>query len=118
MKYRYAKESKIKLTHGKGTGRGRGVRPNEWITGPDEFTHEIYYAWLKHRAQARFRRECYNLSWDEWRSIWDKDSWNKRGRSSKSLCLAKIDPTEPWQIDNCELITRETFLRKARNNSV
>lgn len=90
-------------------GPGRPPRPENWITGPDEYKHELYYSYLRHRAQAIFRKESYELSWEEYESLWTPDTFEQRGRGAKNLSLYRVDPTEPWSIDNCQIITRREY---------
>ena len=85
---------------------GRHVDPDSWITGPDPFRHEIYYAWLKHKSQATFRKEDHTLSFEEWESLWTPELWEQRGRRVDDLCLQQILPGEGWHIHNVEIVTR------------
>lgn len=90
-----------------GVGRRPGTtRPQSWVTGPDDFAHEQYYAWLKHRAQARHRGELYDITIDEWRTLWPQHLFEQRGRSSKDLCCKMLDPELGWTKSNVEVMTR------------
>ena len=90
----------------------RGPRPQTWITGTDPLTHEQYTAWLKHRAQAHFRNEEYSLTFEDWSWFWNQDDrWSRRGRSGTSLCLTRIDHSEPWSRSNCLIITRQVQMK-------
>lgn len=85
----------------------RGPRPHVWRCGPDQLTHDQYNAWLKHRAQAAFRGEPHELSFEQWQALWNKDNaWFQRGRSGPSLCLTRIDHQRPWSLSNCVIINR------------
>ena len=98
----------------KGDGmRGRYVDPNKWKTGPDLHTREKYYAFLKHKAQAEWRGEDYELTWKDWQVLWPDELYARRGRSIDSLVLARKDWNGVWSLDNCETCTRrEHFKRK------
>jgi hypothetical protein len=76
-----------------------------WKVGPDPETHDQYVAWLKARAQARFRSEEWLLSFDQYQHAW-QGHWHRRGRGGEDLCMTRQDRTQPWQVDNVELITR------------
>ena len=80
--------------------------PEHGKSGPDYTDHQKYYAWLKHKAQARYRGEEYCLEWRDWQKIWQGDLWHSRGRGNHDLCLTRIDFELPWSKKNCELITR------------
>lgn len=73
----------------------RGRKPQQ----PD-WKMDRHYGWLKHRAQARFRNEQYNLTEEDWNSLWSQELWHRRGRKSQELSLYRFDITQPWQINN------------------
>lgn len=109
MKYYKSRKRKTASTN-----KGRKARPEEWITGPCPETHDKYYAWLKHRAQARYRGEEYDLTWDDWCELWTPSKWSKRGRQVNSVCLQRKDIWGAWSLDNCEVVTRLEQLRRQR----
>ena len=103
----------------------RKPRPHIWVSGPDPIDHAIYRTWATSRAQAHFRSEVWELTFEEYLAIW-RPHWSRRGRESDSLCLTRIDFSEPWCTDNVALITRADHARKhpphklkniARNNA-
>jgi hypothetical protein len=101
------------------SGKPRKMFPNNWISGPDILTHDMYYAWHKHRAQANFRKEAYDLTWDDWMTIWANPiDFQNRGRSPEDLTLTRIDDDGDWTMANVEVITRLEQLRKARDKTM
>lgn len=114
MNYKYATIGKKQPGEG---GYGRFVDPSRWISGPDPFTRELYYAYLKHRSQARYRGEGHALSFQEWQQFWNEDRWNNRGRACDNLVLTRIDTDADWSVSNCEIVTRKQHFerRKAGN---
>lgn len=86
--------------------------PEHWKSGPDYVDHQKYYAWLKHKAQARFRDELYELTFEEWQSIWTDKLWDLRGRGNQDVCLCRLDNEGAWSIDNCHVITRAEQLKR------
>jgi hypothetical protein len=91
----------------KGDGiKGRLSNPDLWCTGPDPLRHEIYYAYLKHQAQARFRKEDYTLTFEDWESLWTTERWLQRGRKIDNLCLQQKEPGDGWHLNNVEVVTR------------
>lgn len=64
--------------------------------------------------QLDYRNEPHDLTLDQWFVLW-QDHWNQRGRTSGSYCISRIDMTEPWSMDNVEVITRGEHL--SRKNS-
>lgn len=114
---KYAPPARKKTAPGVGTGRGRARSPETWKSGPSLYRHDCYYAYLKHRCQARYRSETYELTMEEWFDIWDEESFNQRGRSVDSICLSKKDYKGPWRRDNVQLISRLEHLRRQRANA-
>jgi len=94
------------------TNKGRLPDCADWISGPCPVMHDKYYAWLKHRAQARYRHEDYELSWADWCELWTPELWPQRGKQSYSMCLQRKDIWGPWSLDNCEVVTRLEQLRR------
>tara|TARA_B110000503_G_C7050783_1_gene372209 strand:- start:503 stop:871 length:369 start_codon:yes stop_codon:yes gene_type:complete len=92
---------------GDGKGSGRYIDPSKWITGPDLYTRQKYYAWLKHRSQAQYRHEEYDLTWEDWQVLWPDNLWDQRGRSIESLCLTRLDYEGAWSMDNIIICSRK-----------
>lgn len=91
----------------------RRVNPERWLSGPTEWDRELFYAWHKHRSQARYRREPYELTYADWRLLWqDPAQWAQRGRARDAVVLTRRDTTEPWSRDNVEIISRLEQLRR------
>lgn len=115
MKFKYATSAQ----HGRQAPNGipgRHVDPNTWCTGPDPVRHDKYYAWLKHRSQARYRGEPHSLTWDEWESLWTDQLWAERGRTIDSMCLQQIELGEGWHFNNVEIVTRRQHFKMAKRN--
>lgn len=93
----------------------RGPRPERWKTGPDEQLHVQYRAWLQQRNQARWRGETWHLTWEQWLDLWG-DRFHLRGRRSADLCLTRIRYDQPWQVGNCDIITRHDHNQRQIDN--
>jgi hypothetical protein len=101
------------------SGKDRKMFPHNWVSGPDLLTHDIYYAWLKHKAQAAYRKEPHSLTWDDWQTIWSNPiDFENRGRRPEDLTLTRIDDDGAWTLANVEVITRLEQLRKARDKTM
>ena len=113
-------EEPIKRTGGRGPRpQSRGLRPHLWISGPDPRAHNQYKAFLVHRAQANFRKEGHELTFEQWAEVWNKDdAWEKRGRGIECICLARKNLNFPWSADNIEIITRREQLMRQSNAKV
>lgn len=88
------------------------------LFGDDEIMRDKYYAWQKHRAQANFRGETYELTFDEWQQLWPDDLWFKRGRNSEDLCLTRYDFAGEWAIHNVTVCSRKEHFAIKRNQCV
>lgn len=95
-------------------GNGRCSDPETWKTGPDPLRREIYYAWLKHKSQAQYRGETYNLTWKEWEHMWSNGVWEKRGRKINDLCLTRLDFDGAWCMSNVIICTRQEHFKIKR----
>jgi hypothetical protein len=76
----------------------------------DPIQHDLYYGFLKHRAQARFRKELYALTWAQWQRIWTPTLWAKRGRGPRSLRLVQLNPLKGWSFKNCAVVEHATHM--------
>lgn len=89
--------------------KARGPRPHTWKCGPDEYRHSMYHPWQKMKAQAKFRGDDFDLSFEEFFNIWN-GHWHERGRQADNLCLTRKDWGGPWDKDNSILVTRQEHL--------
>ena len=98
-----------------GPGQGRYQTPETWITGPCPYRRDKYYAWLKHRSQAKYRKEAYDLTWEQFEMLWFiEEDWNNRGKQATNICMSMIDSNLGWTVSNIEIITRLEQLRKPK----
>ena len=79
---------------------------------PDPVEHHQYYAFLRNRAQAKFRNEIFELSFTDFKALWG-DNWHRRGRGGNDMILTKIDTDQSWNPINCCLMTRQEHLKRA-----
>lgn len=83
----------------------RGPRPHKWLTGPDPLRHDKFVGWHGHRSQALYRREPYELSFEDFEQAWGV-LWHQKGRRRNDYCLTRRDPELSWHKDNIQVITR------------
>ena len=86
-----------------------GPRPHVWVI-KDELQRKKYYCYLQQRAQAQFRNERFELTFDDFQNLW-ADHWHQRGRHSQDYCLTRIDPEGAWNNDNVHCIPRVEHIR-------
>lgn len=90
-----------------------GPRPYVWKSGPNLRDHEQYQAWLVHKAQANFRGEAHEMTFEDFREVWNQDgNWELRGRGSENICMYRIDVDQPWRKDNVAFEQRKTYLAR------
>ena len=96
-------------------GAPRGQRPWQWMFPNDPKTKDAYYKYLKAKAQARYRMEPWDLTWDYWWGLWTKSGqWNNRDRTKDGYCMSMQDRELGWVPGNVDIITRgEHFAHRA-----
>lgn len=87
-----------------------GPRPHVWKV-PGEIPHQQHRAWSQSRAQAHFRKEPWDLSFEQFQQLWG-DQWSQRGRGQDDLCLCRLDPQGSWHPDNLEIMVRKHHLAR------
>lgn len=106
MTYRTKYLAPLKNPNIKRGPRDRGMRPDpaKWADEDTIMERDIYYGWLKHRAQARFRGEEHDLTPEQWRELWPKETWLNRGRAPECDMLVRIDVTGAWTLNNVKIV--------------
>lgn len=87
-----------------------GIRPHQWKVGPDPQRQDMYYAWMRRKAQAKFRQEEWELEWEDFYELW-KDQWHLKGRLPDDICMTRDDHEKSWSKQNTILITRRQHLQ-------
>lgn len=72
---------------------------------------ETRRAWLVHRSQARYRKEEYELTWEDYVTAWG-DSFKLKGRHPWDMTMVRIDPEKPWRLDNVRTMVRREHCRE------
>ena len=93
-----------------------GPRPRAWkIQG--EVPHQQHIAWHRMRAQAIYRKEPWDLSFEQFQQVWG-EFWYRRGRGAEDYCLTRLDIDLAWSPDNIQCIQRIDHLRRHRDRQV
>jgi hypothetical protein len=93
-------------------GKGTGPRPHVWKSGTDPVRHEQYTQWLRQRAQAHFRKEDWQLEFDDFVAVWGLN-WHNRGRASEDMCMTRDDYDLPWHTSNVTIVPRHEHVRRS-----
>ena len=89
-----------------------GPRPHVWkVQGA--LNHEQYLSWLQMKAQANYRKELFELTFEDFQKLW-KDRWDMKGRGSDDYCLTRKDPEGDWTLKNTLCILRVEHLRRQK----
>lgn len=96
-------------TNPKGGGRKKGVPCPNAVIYPGILA-EIRFKYCQMKAQAKFRKEEFLLTWDEFQQLW-AGKWHLRGRQSNSLCMTRYDWDGPWDLANTQVVERVEHLR-------
>lgn len=75
--------------------------------------------WARHRGQAKYRGEAYELTFQQYCELWASQGITERehktGRRSDSISMVRTDPRLPWRVDNVEFMTRSQYTQSFRN---
>lgn len=91
-------------------GRPKGKPQPQLIQFPG-ILGEMRVAYNRMKAQAKFRREEWGLTWQDFIDIWD-GQWHKRGRSVDDCCLTRYDWWGSWDKTNTYVTTRKEHFRQ------
>lgn len=94
----------------RGPGAPKGPRPHA-RQYPDPLDHKMYYAFMRMRAQAKFRGELFYLTFKDFQELW-AGRFEQRGRTAESLVLTKRDLAGVWERDNVHVINRQEQLKR------
>jgi len=83
----------------------KGPRPDLWKHGPDPLLRDMNLQYSRAKAQAKFRGETWQLTFEDWVEVW-QGNWHRRGRHATSLLCNRINPQQPWSPDNIHLVDR------------
>lgn len=90
-------------------GRKKGKQlPHLWQYQGIE--REQHLAWVRMKAQCSFRNEDFDLSFEDFKTVWEKN-WHRRGRTNHSVCIHRVDDRKPWAFDNVALIDRNEHFK-------
>lgn len=88
------------------------TRPSAWkyATREEKQRHLTYQ---RARAQAKYRKEEFLLTFEEFFQLWTDELWNQRGRSSNAMALSRKNFQGPWSLENCHVIPRREQVSEA-----
>ena len=89
-----------------------GPRPHCWII-QGEIPHQQYLAFLQMRAQTNYRKEQFELTFEDFQQLW-LGNWHRKGRSNTSYCLTRNDFTLPWNMANTVCVPRVDQLSRQK----
>jgi hypothetical protein len=72
------------------------------ITEPNS---KILRAFHVSRCQAKFRKEAWDLSYDEYCKMW-RFMFHLRGMTVNDYAMSRKDPSKPWDVYNTVIMTR------------
>ena len=80
----------------------------------DPLLHMRYNPFLRSRAQAWYLLQDWDLSFEDYCTLWTVDHWYCRGRGISDLVMVRKDVEKGWNIENCEIVTRKEQLSRTR----
>lgn len=86
-------------------------RPEMWKHGPNEEKKLVNRWYLLAKAQARFRHEPWQLTFEQYYSFWQGKT-HLRGRKEHCMSLTRINDRQPWSKDNCLMAKRRDAIAR------
>lgn len=84
-----------------------------------DFEHKRGRPYAIARAQAKFRKEGWDLTFEDFCNIWCTDElWDKRGRSADALIMTRVNEEKAWTPGNIQLITRYDQLMRTKERVI
>ena len=87
------------------TNRQRGPRPHIWKYGPDPSRKRLHLAFMRSKAQAKFRKEPWEFDFYEFERRWE-GRYHETGIRSTCTVMVRKDPRGAWSYANTELRQR------------
>ena len=96
----------------KGSSKGGRVKGRDYsyLREYHGVLNDIRLSWVRMKAQCKFRKELFELTFEEYVKIWE-GQWHNRGRQPVDVCISRIDPTGAWSLENCHIITRQEHFK-------
>lgn len=93
-------------------GAPKGKRPRTWVFPHDAVKTDAYMKYLRAKAQAKYRKEHWDLTFDQWWTPWEASGkWQERTNGKTGYCMIQINPELGWIESNLAVITREEHLK-------
>jgi hypothetical protein len=94
-------------------GKKNNTYPNTWLSGPDPIDHKLFNDCQRARAQAWYRGEDWFISEHEYIQLWrEGDRYQRKGRTTNSLCMIRLDIEAAWTLDNVTIAERHQHFRQ------
>ena len=75
-------------------------------TYKDELDHKRHIAFLRMRAQCNYRSEPFDMTIEDFFTLWQPELWPQRGRNPHDLVLIRKDIEKAWSLANCQVVFR------------
>lgn len=78
-----------------------------------EHIRPLRRAYAVAKCQAQYRSEPWDLTWEQWLSLWLEDNnWQLKGRGSRDLSCVRLNYELPWRWDNVIIEERHSHLSR------
>jgi hypothetical protein len=88
----------------------KGVKGVNALPDVKNCTHPLHsdqwrMKFLRHRCQAKYRNEPYELTYDDFLTVWyDSGVWQRAGVHTNSYQMKRIDAGKPWHKHNVTMV--------------
>jgi hypothetical protein len=87
-------------------------RPKAWIFPNDPVKNQAYLCYLRAKAQAKFRKEFWEFSFEDWWAMWEASGqWHNKGKKAHEYCMMQHDTDQGWTKANAYVATRAEHYR-------
>tara|TARA_X000001382_G_C3169195_1_gene178909 strand:- start:15 stop:401 length:387 start_codon:yes stop_codon:yes gene_type:complete len=88
----------------------KGVKGINALPDVQDCTHPLHsdqwrVKFLRHRCQAKYRGEAYELTYEQYLTAWyDSGQWQRAGVRKNSYQMKRLDASKPWHKDNVTMV--------------
>jgi len=89
----------------------KGPRPHLWKWGPSQARKDLNMAFLRARAQAKFRSETWRMTFEDFEQRWE-GRYPDTGVKASSPVMVRSDPRGAWSLSNTMIMSRDQNQRR------
>lgn len=93
----------------------KSLPKNAWGISPYGIVQPWGTRYSRHKAQAKFRGEPYELTAEEYHMVWLKSGKHTEiGTGKHNWVLKRLDERAPWHVSNVAVVPRNCYSQSKR----